>query len=543
MKEQIQIQFPDGKKAYEGDMVSGSLNGEGQLWYIRTETLHYQGQWEDNRPHGLGKAYHPNGNLWYEGEWKEGKREGEGKQYNEGGNFLYEGQWKANRFHGLGKLYDPDGHLIYDGSFSAGREDGEGRQYRPEGGLSYQGQWKEGNPHGQGIKYHENGLIWYDGSFEGGQSHGCGKAYYEEGGLAYQGNWKDGLRHGEGKLYNADGHLEYFGQWNQGEPVAQFIEEEGEREEMSSVHNLPLESLRQRLPEFEVTDQREVIIDLGQCLAFHFTPLSPLEIDWNPFAATLRQFEENPDLTYDQSILKSYYDAYPRENKQQAFMLPTTNPYPPLWDLKARAAFPMPWTRPEQYARFYLGAGFIQYEGKAPAFSEKNISEIERMVYDFSRSQPLSQWVPEDKPSLGNPIPRPGLAEFGPVEQEEGEAIFKKLLDTYICIRTIGYLPALFKGSVVSGTLLLQEGDYRFVVGSGMFLVAALAACGYKTISAVLSQDTFGVVSFSDISQLPYVKRDVYPLDTAQTLFLQAFSPFRDKGKDISIEEGGTDEQ
>ncbi len=224
-------------------------------------------------------------------------------------------------------------------------------------------------------------------------------------------------------------------------------------------------------------------------------------------------------------------------------MFPTESPFPPLWDLKARAAFPMPWTRPERYARFYLSTGVVQYDGIAPKISEKNISEIVRMVFDFSRSQPFSQWVPEDKPASARPIIRPGLTEFGPVEKEEGEAIFQKLLDTYISIRTIGYLPALFQSSTVSGTLLLRNGDYRFVVGSGMFLVASLAACGHKTISAVLSQDTFGLIQLNDLDQLPYVKQEVYPLKTAQTLFQQAFVSFKDKGKEISIEEGGKDEQ
>ena len=57
----------------------------------------YQGEWKDAQPHGQGKLYYANTNLWYDGEWKEGKREGLGTSYYEDGNPAFAGEWKDGK--------------------------------------------------------------------------------------------------------------------------------------------------------------------------------------------------------------------------------------------------------------------------------------------------------------------------------------------------------------------------------------------------------------------------------------------------------------
>ncbi|HBK54270.1 hypothetical protein [Syntrophomonas wolfei] len=49
------------------------------------------------QPHGQGKLYYANLNLWYEGEWKEGKREGLGTSYYEDGKPAFAGEWKGGK--------------------------------------------------------------------------------------------------------------------------------------------------------------------------------------------------------------------------------------------------------------------------------------------------------------------------------------------------------------------------------------------------------------------------------------------------------------
>merc|ERR1712159_372124 len=71
----------------------------------------YEGEWENNVPHGDGKLMLPNGDE-YEGQFHYGKRHGVGKYTWVGGN-SYEGFWK-NDVHqgGPGKFYREDHRKI-----------------------------------------------------------------------------------------------------------------------------------------------------------------------------------------------------------------------------------------------------------------------------------------------------------------------------------------------------------------------------------------------------------------------------------------------
>ena len=43
----------------------------------------YDGDWLNNKMHGLGRLYYQSDKLAYEGYWKEGKFNGKGTLYNE----------------------------------------------------------------------------------------------------------------------------------------------------------------------------------------------------------------------------------------------------------------------------------------------------------------------------------------------------------------------------------------------------------------------------------------------------------------------------
>jgi len=531
MKEKGTIVFPDGSAAYEGEIEDGHLEGEGKLYYRRSGSLHYEGQWRRNLPEGQGKQYDPNGAVRYEGEWKEGLREGKGRLFDETGKLKYEGDWKEGCVHGTGTLYyAASDRVAYIGEFRWDQRKGSGEEYREDdGSLAYKGEWKENRPDGQGIKYHPNGERWYEGTFRAGESSGYGKAYYEDGKLAYDGNWKNGLRHGRGKLLDADGHLEYYGLWKDGE-----VSESLQWEEAAEPETLTLqERRRQILERFENAPRMEKSglfeVTIASCLSPFFLPFSDADENWNPFIATLKQYEAQPDLTYEDSLLKQFYESYPRENLQQSFLLPTGVELNPLWELKARAIFPLPWGEPEAYAEFLLNSGFIKYGGKGLPVNKQNVAEVSRMVFDFYLNRKFSTWVPQGEPGMAVDMNRPGFTEFGPVAQNEGEAVFRKLTEVYESVRTIGYLPGLFPGGRISGKLLIRPGEYRFVVETGLFLLAALAALGHDTVRVSFSSKDEGIIERDRLIEMPFVEKGVYSEATANLLFDHAFLSFKKK--------------
>jgi len=480
MKETATIVFPDGRKAYEGELEDGFLNGTGTLFYRDGQSIHYQGEWRQNLPDGDGNLFFPDGSLWYVGTWKAGLREGRGKEYDAAGAITYDGGWKAN------------------------------------------------HPEGQGIKYHPNGQPWYEGSFKAGEADGHGKAYYEDGRVAYDGQWRNGVRHGLGKLYGAEGGLEYFGPWRDGET----LESEGPLDREAETET-PIERMINTLarhPKAPVLSRAgELTVEIDCCLTPHFLPLSDSGDNWNPFVATLKQYESNPNLKYEDTALKGYYESYPRENLQQSFLLSTQTELKPFWDLKPHARFPMPWTNPEAYARHLLVRGFLRYDGKALPASEQNIAEVTRMVLELAQTRQYDAWVPNDAPGMVTNLNRPTFYEFGPMPVSHGEAIYRKLVWVYESVRTVGYLPGLYPGGRITGTVLLADDGYRFVADKGLFLLAALAALGYPQASATLSPETEGLIEREKIRDLPFVKAGVYPADTALLLFDHAFTTFKHK--------------
>ena len=66
-------------------------------------------------------------------------------------NSYYEGEWERDQRHGLGKMFHPDGS-IYEGEWLNDKENGSGILYMANGDV-YQGMWKDGKKHGDG-KYH-----------------------------------------------------------------------------------------------------------------------------------------------------------------------------------------------------------------------------------------------------------------------------------------------------------------------------------------------------------------------------------------------------
>jgi len=99
----------------------------------------YQGEIENGKANGTGKAIYENGNS-YEGNFTDNQRTGYGIAITQTGE-KYEGQWKNDRFNGKGKYTWKNGDY-YVGMFEGAKRHGKGKLYNAQGTLLQDGLWE-----------------------------------------------------------------------------------------------------------------------------------------------------------------------------------------------------------------------------------------------------------------------------------------------------------------------------------------------------------------------------------------------------------------
>ena len=121
-------------------------SGKGTIIYDNGDM--FEGKFENNEPHGVGKMTYKDGRVC-EGIWKNGKIEYEGELFNGephgrgkmiySTGYVYEGDWKNGLWHGQGTFKRSDDY-VYEGEWKDGLMNGKGT-YRWKDGSSYEGEW------------------------------------------------------------------------------------------------------------------------------------------------------------------------------------------------------------------------------------------------------------------------------------------------------------------------------------------------------------------------------------------------------------------
>ena len=213
-----------GNLVYDGQWLENKKSGIGEL-YVNVPLnipYDYKGEFKDDKRHGQGQEFFPNGELHYSGSWKRGKYDGNGQIYTQEETkdgiihaLAYDGGFKCGLRHGKGTAYDEHKDISYKGQWKKGLYDGQGKYYL-KSILMYNGSYKAGRRHGKGAEYYLNGVVKYAGDFKDNLYDGCGLLYYEcddlQQILHYEGQWMGGLAHGKGKYYKRN-HLDYDGEW------------------------------------------------------------------------------------------------------------------------------------------------------------------------------------------------------------------------------------------------------------------------------------------------------------------------------------------
>jgi len=178
------------------------IPGYGISFYENGEV--YEGEIQNDFPHGFGIMYKIKLQKVYEGFFENGTKNGKGTFIFDENQF-YDGEFKNNNFNGEGTLISPA--EIYTGNWLANEKNGFGKlTYRS--GERYEGNFKNELRSGKGILYKTTGEV-YDGMWLNDLRKGNGYLVYPNG-CKLIGVWDDEFNNFDGKFYgNANNLSEY----------------------------------------------------------------------------------------------------------------------------------------------------------------------------------------------------------------------------------------------------------------------------------------------------------------------------------------------
>ena len=217
---------------------------------------------------------------------------------------------------------------------------------------------------------------------------------------------------------------------------------------------------------------------LAKCrYPFHFS-YDPL--GWHPFVQTLKQYQENPELRYRDSVLFEFYSKHQPKSLLEAFF---GTPDAVADDLSSLAELAIPQYEP-----------FFPWDPKKPtAKGEKGLGSAH------------------------------GHQGFGPVSDDKGELELRRLTQTYDSIKASGYQPSHGHDGDIRGYLLKTDDDYRFIVRQGLHRAAVLSAMNYTHIRVRFFDPYPRAIFEHELSNWPQVKNGVMTQKAAECIFSMFF--------------------
>ncbi len=197
---------------------------------------------------------------------------------------------------------------------------------------------------------------------------------------------------------------------------------------------------------------------------------------WHYYSAVIRELEENPNLLYEESSLKRFYDRFQPKNRLEQWLDDCGEELYPL----SRGWPNLPW-------------------------------------YDMDKQQRL---IPK---TYSNPRrkERGGNQHWGPNSDRFGREELARIKAAYEMMKT-GYLPKVYPDGFIKGYLLKRGEKVRLLVTEGQHRIAALDCLGYREINCLLdpnAQTATAIVDISEVSSWPLVKSGLYSREVAEKVF------------------------
>lgn len=112
---------------------------------------------------------------------------------------------------------------------------------------------------------------------------------------------------------------------------------------------------------------------------------------------------------------------------------------------------------------------------------------------------------------------------FGPLSKERGELEFHRLTSLAKSISMNGYERSNEPDGDIIGALLVRGHEYRVAIISGQHRVCALAASGHAYIPVRINVDKRAIVRRESANEWLSVKKKIYTLGQAQSIFDRVF--------------------
>jgi hypothetical protein len=224
---------------------------------------------------------------------------------------------------------------------------------------------------------------------------------------------------------------------------------------------------------------------IDQCT--HFVGFGLSARGWHPFVATVLEYRAGLASSYDESVLKRYYER---------------------WQPRSAA---------EAFAGFEMGESLLAELPSYCFYLSPWTAATPEVVADT-----LAYWTSAENAEHGNPdldFRRHGIGYFGPTHPAKGEMEFRRLTAIHDRLVSSGYDRRFGDVSVRA----LKRGDeLRFVVdGGGYHRAAALAAAGHEDMPATFVEPF--VIAAEDAEYWPQVRRGVWSRGDAVRYFHHLF--------------------
>ena len=157
-------------------------------FFCYPEGMRYEGEWQDDKPHGIGVMTWPQLSGHYTGQYKGGKRDGWGS-ITFSDKSVWQGEWREDKLVHGSYTWLQSGRT-YSGDWDGLHRHGYG-SYRWPDGSEFIGLWMHDKRHGWGV------YVWPDGA-------------------RYEGEWQDSKRSSSKPgLYTAPGEALRLQVWRE----------------------------------------------------------------------------------------------------------------------------------------------------------------------------------------------------------------------------------------------------------------------------------------------------------------------------------------
>jgi hypothetical protein len=198
---------------------------------------------------------------------------------------------------------------------------------------------------------------------------------------------------------------------------------------------------------------------------------------WHPFVQTLKEYEENPDLNYEDSSLARLYNNYQPNNIQEVLIDHIQTPQKPFCDWPpVNDLIKWVWVLNENSVRIYLNR--------------------------IKKTHDKDGWI-----------------FFGPHTPEYGKKEFQRLIGVYESIKANGYQSEITDMDPVNGYFLKKGKNTRFVLLQGNHRVSALKALGYSNVDVIIRRGHPAVIDWDDLYKWTQDCGGIYPSSLIKTLF------------------------